>query len=121
MNIEIPVLLGLLITLGSCSELPAEYWAHFPDAQLIQNLGKQGSKGGWRAIHYAARGDKTLTVEGIKIFAEKSGWKFVSDKGISPEQIRKWISPLGKPVFPLGYDGFAPGKNDETNERFPLW
>jgi hypothetical protein len=118
------IVLALWVSGGvvGCSRAePAGFWTRFPVGQRSQNLGRQGGRGGWRALHGIPREGESFSAQRIKTYAAENDWKFLSEQKVSAESLKTWVASPDKKIFPLGTDGFAPGKNDSAYDRFPRW
>jgi hypothetical protein len=67
------------------------------------------------------RAGETFGAQKVKAFSAENGWKFVSEEKVSSDRMKAWVNEQGKALFPLGYSGFAPDKNDSTYDHFPRW
>lgn len=113
------VLVGVAVLSGCERAIPAGFWVRFPNADMTPVVRRNGPRGGWTVTSGSSHGGEAIYAQQIKAFAADNGWKFVSEQWIPDANLKTWVNSAGKPIFPLGYNGFIPGRNDRTYDRFP--
>jgi hypothetical protein len=106
--------------LCACSKIsPTHFWSGFHAESIANRHDDTGPRGGSSDIHWQSEKQNDFDITSVQKFAVTHNWKFISQQPVSKKEINEWKTRDGRPIFPLGFNGFAPGITDSANEKFP--